>query len=207
MKTCTAIPTVLLLSALAALAQGYVNFSTRVSGTVVGHVYYLESDVFVKKFGNTATETPAGTQTYEGAWLTGSGFSAQLWAANGPNQPVSALMAIPGSVTSFRTGGPLGGTPAPIAPLIVPWIPAGGTGTFQVRAWYNDGGSVTSWNTDFSGQSALFNVYNLGDGILTLPANLDNFRSFNIFIIPEPSSYALLALGGLALSLWRRRAR
>ena len=208
MKNSLTILTVLLLSALAALAQGTVNFSTRVTGTVVGHVYGVGPGeaAWLRKTGNTATETPAGTQTYEGAFLTGSGFSAQLWAANGANQPESALMAIPGSIVSFRTGGTLGGTPAPISALSVPWIPAGGTGTFQVRAWYNAGGIFTSWNQSIDrGRSELFNVSNLGDGILTLPANLDNFRSFSLDTIPEPSSYLLLALGGLGLWLARRR--
>ena len=208
MKNSLTILTVLLLSAVAALAQGVVNFSTRVTGTVVGHVYrWEEPDDFVRKLGNTASETPAGIQVYTGAFLTGSDYSAQLWAANGANQPESALIAIPGSIVSFRTGATLGGTPAPVV-LSVPWIPPGGTGTFQVRAWYNAGGFSTSWDVaSFHGRSALFNVSNLGDGILTLPANLDNFRSFNLYYIPEPSSYLLLALGGLGLALRRRHAR
>lgn len=188
------------------MAQGTVNFGTRVTGTVVGHVYNEESPGSpISKFGNTASETPAGTQTYAGAFLTGSGFSAELWAANGAGNLEAALSAVPGSIVSFRTGGTLGGTPAPLA-LSVPGIPAAGTGTFQVRAWNNAGGTITTWNDALvRGKSELFTVAGLGDGILTLPANMENFRSFNIYTVPEPSTFVLAGLGAASLLIFRRR--
>lgn len=198
----------LLLIALICHGQGTVNFSTRVSGTVVGHIYSPEpANVCVWKIGNTASETPAGTQTYGGVLLMGSGYTAQLWAAPGADQPMSALQPVPSSLTTFRTGATLGGTPSPIV-VVVPGIPAGGTGTFQVRAWDNQGGIITSWSgVILGGGSPLFNVSNLGDGVLTLPANLNGFQSFNIYAIdcPEPGTYALIGLGGLGLWLARQR--
>ncbi len=157
-------------------AQGYVLFSTRVSGIVVGHVYGFEAPN-VYKTGNTANETPSGTQTYAGALLTGAGFSAQLFATNGVALE-AALVLVPGSTTTFRTGATLGGTPAPLA-LAVPSVPVGGSGTFQVRAWDNAGGTITSYNNAvIRGKSDVFTVTDMGDNVSILPANMENFRSF-----------------------------
>ena len=210
MKTSIAITAALLLSTLATLAQGTVNFSTRVSGTVVGHVYAHDpGSQYGYKVGNTANETPAGTQTYSGARLEGSDFSAQLWAANGANQQEYALLPV-SPVVPFRTGATLGGTPTPIV-LQIAAIPAGGTGTFQVRAWYNRGGTITSYESASTrNRSLLFTVSNLGDGILTLPADLAGFRSFNITgaAIPEPHVLTLLGLaGGATVCFFPRRIR
>ena len=186
--------------------QGTVNFSTRVSGVVVGHVYDFDPHdrQAFGSFGNTASETPAGTRTYAGALLAGSGFSAQLWAANGLDQPASMLIPV-SPIVFFRTGAILGGTPTPII-VAVPGIPAGGTGTFQVRAWGNFGNPSTPFEAGLpSGASQPFNVTNLGDGVLTLPADMVGFRSFSIAYGPEPGPLALLTLGGLGLLIFRRK--
>lgn len=208
---------VALSAALSVLAQGTVNFSTRVTGTVVGHVYNVETpDPGVIKFGNTATETPGGTQTYTGAFLTGSGWSAQLWAFNGAGALESSLAAV-SPVSTFRTGSTLGGTPVPIVATCtgVGAVPAAGTGTFQVRVWNNVGGTLTTWaaaETEWlkgsiaAGKSGLFTISNLGDGALNLPADMANFRSFNVYtIVPEPSTFALLGLGALGMLIFRRK--
>jgi hypothetical protein len=188
--------------AVSVMGQGVVNFSTRVSGTVIGHVYGAEAS---QKSGNTASETPAGVQTYAGALLEGTGFSAELWAVNLAGQPEANLSLVPGSLTTFRTGATLGGTPAPLT-LVVPGIPAGGTGTFQIRAWSVASGATYAAAT-VKGKSALFDVAGLGDGVLTLPADFANFRSFNLVggVIPEPSTFVLAGLGAAALVIFRRR--
>jgi hypothetical protein len=191
-------------AAVSVMGQGIVNFSTRVSGTVVGHVYgTAPGEVNPNKTGNTASETPAGVQTYGGALLQGTGFSAVLFAANGAGQPEGALSLVPGSLTTFRTGATLGGTPAPLT-LPVPGVPANGTGTFQIRAW--DLSTGATWDLATTrGKSALFDVSGLGDGVLTLPADFANFRSFNIVGVPEPSTFVLAGLGAAALVIFRRR--
>lgn len=208
MKTKLLLTSLLLFPAFGAFAQGYINFSTRATGTVVGHVYGFNwaSPEQFQKSGNTATETPPGTLTYAGSLLTGSGYSAQLWYAVGAGQPGGALTLLPGSTTTFRTGSTLGGTPVPTV-LQVPGVaPGTGIGTFQVRAWDNQGGTITSWHSAFvRGASAPFEVTNLGDGVLTLPADMANFRSFNIWTpIPEPHPAVLFSLGALGFWLFRR---
>ena len=191
-------------AASSVMAQGIINFSTRVSGTVVGHVYGTALGETEQKTGNTALETPIGTQVYLGTLLAGSGFSAQLFGGTLGSAEIN-LVAI-GAASTFRTGATLGGTPVPQTALPVPGVAAGASGTFQVRAWDNAGGTITSWDlATFRGKSDLFTVANLGDGILTLPANMENFRSFNIYAVPEPATFALAGLGAAALLIFRRR--
>ena len=214
MKTSIAITAVLVLSTLGTRAQGWIDFNIRVSGTVVGHVYGFEPTsltnfypyiVYELKRGNTAAETPAGTQVYYGPKLTGSGFSAALWSAPGAGAPEWSLVLVPGSLTTFRTGATLGGTPAPLV-LAVPNVAIHATGTFQVRAWDNSTGA--SWGAALTrGQSDLFEVANLGDGLLDFPAEMVNFRSFNFgdVFIPKPTTTTVLGLGALGLWFFRRK--
>jgi len=201
-------------AAASVLAQGTLNYNIRVTGAVVGHVYNVETpDPGVIKFGNTATETPGGTQTYTGAWLTGTGWYAELFAANTAGQLEGSLTAVAGSVVAFRTGSTLGGTIA-TSNLAIPQVPQGGTGTFQLRVWNNVGGTLTTWaaaetewlkGTIAAGKSSVFDVAGLGGGIIG-PADMLNFRSFNVYtIVPEPSTFALLGLGALGMLIFRRK--
>ena len=194
-------------------AQGRIDFNMRVSGALVTHVYGPEvSDPSLSKMGNTASETPAGTQTYTGARLEGSGWSAELFAALGTGQPESSLWPVPGSLTTFRTGAVLGGTIAP-KDLRVPGIGHAQRGTFQVRVWDNRGGTFNSWSAAealwqqgslAAGKSVLFEV-TLIDHILGLSPLMDDFRSFNVYFVPEPSATALALLAGAALFVHLRR--
>jgi len=162
--------------------------------------------------GNTAAGTPAGTQTYAGGLLNGTGFTMAIYLG----QSASAVMAnnTPPSVlgtTPFRTGAAIG--------FIVGLTTgadgiAGGTPNvnYQFRAWDNQGGTVTSWTqvmarggTVASGTSDIY-VFEaplaLGGG--TPPPTL-GIRSFQLTVVPEPSLIALGALGLGALLLRRRK--
>jgi hypothetical protein len=202
-------------SAVSVLAQGNLNYSIRVTGSVVGHVYNVDPAApGVQRNGNTAAEVPPGSTTYAGALLQGTGFSAQLFAANNIGQSESALTAVPGSIVSFRTGATLGGTIATLT-LSVPQVPGdpAGSGTFQLRAWDNLNGTLTTWaaaeaawtqGLTAAGKSQLFDVAGLN-----LPPNIApnmlGFRSFNLTIVPEPSTFVLAGLGAAALVIFRRR--
>jgi hypothetical protein len=74
--------------------------------------------------------------------------------------------------------------------------------SIQIRAWYNGGGLYTSYD------QALAAGQNVGESnpvslILALgssqPPFLDGLSPFTVGIVPEPSVYALLGLGGLLL--------
>lgn len=205
-------------TAASVFAQGQITYSTRVTGSIVGHVYNVEAPgSAVSKSGNTAAETPSGNQTYAGAFLTGSGWSAQLWAANGAAQLESSLAPVIGSVVTFRTGGTLGGTIVPLT-LDVNFVsgggvPVGATGTFQLRVWNNVGGTLTTWQQAeaqwlagaiAAGKSSLFEVASLTANP-NIPPNMTSFRSFNVHYVPEPSTFALLGLGALGMLIFRRK--
>jgi hypothetical protein len=79
------------LSTLDALAQGTVNFNNYVlsaCGTgLKAPVYAPEpGNITLSRTGNTSAGLPAGTQTYGGTTLSGSGYRAQLYGAQGAGQ-------------------------------------------------------------------------------------------------------------------------
>jgi len=209
----TAILVGLLASAIGASAQGTVQFVNNITGVLRAPVYGVEpSDPTISKVGNTSGGTPAGAQTYGGTLLSGTGFTSQLWGHVGMNQPLGTLDNI--ATSAFRTGAAAGFWTAVTA--VVPNAPLDGQpyhGTFQVRAWDNRGGTITSWAmvladaTVARGQSPVFSPSgNLG-GTGTPPATappLEGLVSFNLFTpVPEPSVIALGALG-LGALLFRR---
>jgi hypothetical protein len=197
----------------AAFAQGTISYNIRVTSVVVGHVYAPDAgNPALSKTGNTAGETPTGTQTYTGAILQGSGWSAQLFSVTGAGQAEGSLVAQDTSITTFRTGATLGGTIAPSTQTINN-VAIGGTGTFQLRVWNNLGGTVNTWQAAeplwlsgaiAAGKSALFDISGLGGGPV-LPADMTGFRSFNVAFVPEPSSFALAGMGLASLLIFRRR--
>jgi hypothetical protein len=86
--------------------QGTVTFNNHVVGSVVTHIYapLASNPCWTQQQGNGTADTPAGTTDWSG-WtlLADSGFTAQLWAAPGLNQPESSL--VPASPTTvMRTG-------------------------------------------------------------------------------------------------------
>src|SRR5688572_22532752 len=93
---------------LLAAGQGSMGFNNNVFGVIVTRVYGPDPlNPSVATHGNTEADTPAGTQVYNGAALTGSGWRAQLWSAPGADQAESALQpATP--ITTFRTGAAAG---------------------------------------------------------------------------------------------------
>jgi PEP-CTERM motif len=78
-------------------------------------------------------------------------------------------------------------------------------GTFQVRVWDTRAGAISTWdqlmlpenNGVLRGYSDLFTVpYTLGDStVLQAPPHLQGLQSFNLFIVPEPSVWALALVG------------
>jgi len=203
---------VVLASTAGVMAQGTLNYSTRVTGSVVAPIYNTAVGES-RKEGNTAAGTPAGTQTYLGGLLTGSGFSAQLFYLAGLDNTEASLVAAAGSVTTFRTSATLAGTIATSFQTL-PLTSVGGSATLQLRVWENLNGTLTSWDqaapfwesgTIKAGKSSVFNISGLVDNQNPNPPNMDGIRSFNIYVVPEPSTFLLAGLGAASLLIFRRR--
>lgn len=197
--------------ALSLFAQGTVFFINHGTG-FRAPIYGMQAgNPAVSLIGNAADSLPAGTTVYTGARLAGSGYVAQLFSAPGANAPESALVASPNSVTTFRTGSAAGFFAGVTATLAnVPKDAA--VATLQVRVWDNSSGLYPTWTEAFpawqSGAAIvatgnLFNLPAIGGDLNTPPLPL-GMLSFNLYNIPEPGVYALLALGGLGLWLYRR---
>jgi hypothetical protein len=191
----------------ASLAQGTVIFNNNIPGTLVTHVY-LAGLSQAPTAGNGPNDTPPGTTDYaDGALLSGSGFSAQIWAAPGANQPESSLQ--PASpITTLGTGPNAGFFVPTTATLsgVAGSIPA----TLVVRVWNNEGGLVNNWQAAVSsgllnGESPLFNIEATGGPLNPAPV-LTGLQSFSIASIPEPSIFSLTCLGAAVLVLLQRRA-
>ena len=93
--------------------------------------------------------------------------------------------------------------------------PDSGAALLQLRVWENSGGFATNfWSAQASGEkvggSPTFKVSNIGGQIYTAPY-LQGLQSFAIPLIggtiPEPSTAALLAMGGVGILLYQKRAR
>lgn len=186
-----------LTCAAGVFAQGTVNFANNITGTLSQRVY------------NPKTGDPAYTQI-GGTWtgftgLSGANFRAALMGASGANAPVASLQFSP-NTTTFRTGtaaGVVNNTVAAFSNI----AKDAAAGTFQMFAWDNTSGSYAdpsaAWNawkagTIAGGVSGTINLTAIG-GDLNTPPNLVGLQSFNIYMVPEPSTMALAGLGAAAL--------
>jgi hypothetical protein len=175
------------------------------------------NDPFTPRTGNTAGGVPAGTQTYGGPLLAGTGYSISLFIGL-PGTPSELLREV--HTVTFRTGIAAGFFYN--QSLIFPDIPPGTEIIAQCRAWNNEGGRFPTWaslpldpangsvsDTLEVGVSDAFRTGALGgvspDGrvIFNVPDTTE-FRSFNLVIVPEPSGLVFMALG-LGALCWRLR--
>jgi len=174
-----------------AFGQGQVNFQNRVTagsgaqGTVLAKVLNV-----------------GGVDN-----VLGTGFTIELWA--GPSGTAAgSLSLVPGTTSTFRTSTSVAGYIVAGITATVPGVDAGATGSFQVRAWNNEGGTLTSWQQALAagrafGSSPVLNLtFPLGGGTVQ-PPNLVGLQGFTL--VPEPSSIAFAVMGGLGLLALRRR--
>jgi len=202
-----------LTSAASVFAQGTVIFNNRLGG--ISHVWAGGSG---QVQGNTATDSPAGSATYNGyligtagGALNSSNVFSQLLAAPGAGQPESSLLPS-GQTTTFRTGAGAGNI-VQITDTLGNIPKDAASATFEMVAWDNTSGLYPTWaqasiawaaNLIMAGRSAPFTVNSIGGDVNT-PPNLVGLTSFNIFVVPEPATAALLGLGAAAMLIFRRR--
>jgi hypothetical protein len=211
----------LILSALCLppqlFSQGYIAFNNYGDGgSPIAPVYGPElNNPPAQKWGNVPNAYPPGTQSYTGAPLAGTSYSVEAWYSLTPVSDVfaldSAALEVPGSLTTFYFGGGFFET----WPFLRNVTYSGGSpGVYlQVRAWDNAGGQYGSWNEAWnaalagSGRAVGWSkdFWQIVFPGLGQPASLDNFESFNIFVVPEPSMVSLLGLSSLFLLLVRLR--
>jgi hypothetical protein len=214
-----------LASAAGAFAQGTVVFGCYNSlGTT--H-FWGPSDpnapwCAISLVGLGVNDSPAGGNDYAAAGLsmigssgTGGRFGnsttfAQLLWANGANAPEASLVP-GGQTTTFRTGATLGRI-SMITDTITGLIPDSAAATFEMVAWDNSSGLYPTWTQAsaawmagkiFCGMSGAFTVADIGGSFNTPPFML--IPSFNLYLIPEPSAFALAGLGAAALMILRHR--
>jgi hypothetical protein len=207
------LPALSVISIQSALAQGTVIFNNRVVGAVVTHIYGPNpADIYAYQSGNGTDDTPAGTVDWSAyPLLSGSGFTAELWAAPGLSQPESSLQ--PASPTTTFRSGPAAGFVAGVFATMPNVLPNSlGGATVTIRVWDSQGGTITSWamaqgGTGALGESPLFNITELIGTPLDPAPWLFRLQSFNIHMVPEPSTFALGGLGAFLtwLALVRRR--
>jgi hypothetical protein len=203
------------LTLLTAHAQATISFNNRIAGILEAPVFGPElANPLLELHGNDAAGVPAGTTVYTGAKLSGSGFTAELWAMP---LTASSFAPVPGATTTFRTGGGIGFIVPPAADTVIPDVLPGDRAMLQLRVWDNQGSTVNDWLTAASlgldrGISDAFLSDPLGgtplSGLPITSPNMTGLRSFNIAElapVPEPKSMALTALAISAFAIWRRR--
>lgn len=124
----------------------------------------------------------------------GAGFSADLVL-------VGSGAVVAGSKTDGFFGGYFIGPTLNIAS-----VAPGGQAQFIVRAW--DTSTGATWESaTVRGQSAPTDLVTLGGAGVppSTPAELLGLSSFNLTIVPEPTTFALAGLGAAALLIFRRR--
>jgi hypothetical protein len=216
-----ALATLALTCAAGAFAQGTVIFNNRITGTVITHVYApLAGSTSTHKIGNGSSDTQPGTTDWSGYSLVGVNLAGQygasttfatLLSANGAGQNESALSA-QSQTTTFRTGGAAGNITGITATLGN--VPAdSAAATVEMAAWDNSSGLYSTWaqasvawlgGLIAAGVSGPLTVNAIG-GVQNSAPSLVGLQSFNLYTIPEPTSFALAGLGAAALMIFRRR--
>lgn len=145
--------------------------------------------------------------------ISGSGFWAELWYAQGAGKSEADLQVIPNSRVEFRTG-TTAGLMKGISKLSIPGTLGGDHVTLQLRVWDNRNGTIQSWAETFDGgrtRSNLITDFQLGGVDATgAPVLGDGNVSKKIeyyigtIVCPEPSVMALSALG-IGMLLFRRK--
>jgi hypothetical protein len=212
----------LLAGAFVAHSQGTVAFGNYTSFTPGNYIYV---SLGTTKLGGTATGPAATAANYASETANGDDWSVALYGAAGSGDAASALAPLDTSLAApvvsdlaDGTSDGLVGTWYSGAVGVVPSTTgAGAPATVQVYAWYNEGGTVTSYAAAKTaglpiGFSATGNVTLGGPqtGLppafpAALPTGLGNITLSTTSVVPEPSTIALGIMGASAFLLRLRK--
>jgi len=213
-----ALVTLALTCAASVFAQGTVVFGNRFSGSS-SYVYKpLAASPTTHQIGNGTGEVPTGPTDWTGYVKIGgtateaASFLSTLLSANGSGVPESGLSQST-ATTTFRSGGAAGNLPANITATLGNVPKDSAFATLEMVAWDNSSGLYSTWNQASvawlggliaAGRSNPVNLAAIG-GDFNTPPNTVGFQSFNVYTIPEPTSFALAGLGAAAMLIFRRR--
>lgn len=183
-KKSLAIAALAVLAITSASAQGTLTFNNRIVGIVDAKIFNQD--------GVTG--------------LSGTGFSVQLYVG-AAGAAEGALTAVAGVVSDFRTGNAAGYFNS-LGDVAIPGFAGGQTVALQLRAWDNQGGTITSYEAaSIRGVSNVFNTVDALGGAGNPPATAATLQGLQSFsIVPEPSVIALAVLGAGALLFRRKKA-
>jgi hypothetical protein len=196
MKTRSATLLALMLSAVVGWSQGSIQFAN--------HLPALDAPIFGPelanppfsdwanaKYGNTPTNTPAGSQIYNGPLL--DGLMVSFWA--GPAGITDAHQLAQGTATATLANGYFAATS-----VLFPGVPSGDV-TVQVRVHATS--TLWDFGEGYVAVSPLFTAHlgvmgsSLATGLRSFDAGWRDGLTLTPFPVPEPSSIALLGLASL----------
>jgi hypothetical protein len=155
----------------------------------------------------------------QGVRLEGPNYAAELWGSATPDSltPVLTFVSMQRVILRFLSGGGAGyvidpeGRPFGDQLTVLQVPPYSGLAWLQVRSWdlrlgvtYED---AVARGLGGYGESPLFSAHGSDPrDLLGTPAPLVGLQSFSLIpVVPEPTTWALLALGGIAVWLGLRR--
>lgn len=196
----------ILCQAVGAFAQGQINFGNNLGATT------FRAPIFGPDPSNPSLEVhgqpsslgfPAGTTVYGGARLDGARYQLELLAGYSESQMRSA------GTFGFLTGSSVGFVVARPGYTLPDGFAVGSKPIFEIRAWDTQSGATYDVAT-IRGTTGILNPQIALGGIdiagnPVLPSNLTGWTSFNIHVVPEPSTIALGILGLGSLLLFGRK--
>jgi len=195
----------LLAGAFVAHSQGTVSF-----GNYLALTSYIYVELSGTKLGGSSTGPAATQANYAAETGNGNDWTVALYGNGGSGDAASTLTQLTtaggASVTASLAGGASAGdaTPGTWASVAIANVPgttlAGQAVTLQLYAWYNAGGSLTTYSAAKAGP----NSSGPPSTAPALPSGLGNV-SLTTSVVPEPSTIALGVMGASAFLMRLRK--